>query len=263
MKVFSYRNIRVLILLFILAIAAIYTQDQRLSTTLWFKPIDVVIYPINGDSSQKTADYIRQLSKNDFHDIDDFFSRGAKRYHLIAEQPVITSLGKTIEKMPPTPPRDRNAIFQVIVWSLKLRYWAYQNNPDYKSNNSRIRLYVIYHQATEGQALAHSLGLQKGLIGIIHAYANTKQSAQNAVVMAHEILHTVGATDKYDVNNHPIYPSGYVKPEQKPLYPQRYAEIMAGRIPLAEQSSKMPKSLKFTQVGKTTATEINWTPSND
>lgn len=258
MKVFSYRNIRVLILLLILAIAAIYTQDQRLNTTSWFKPIDVVVYPVNGDSSQNTADYIQQLSKNDFQDIDDFFSRSAKRYHLIAEQPVITSLGKTIKSMPPTPPRDRNAIFQVMIWSLKLRYWAYQNSPDDKTNNNRIRLYVVYHQATEGQALAHSLGLQKGLIGIIHAYANTKQNAQNSVVMTHEILHTVGATDKYDKNNQAIYPWGYAKPEQKPLYPQRYAEIMAGRIPLNEHSSKIPKSLQFTLIGKTTAKEINW-----
>lgn len=258
MKVFSFRNIRVLILLFILAIAAIYTQDQRLNTTSWFNPIDVVIYPINGDGQQQTTQYIQNLSSNDFQDIDDFFNRGAKRYHLIAEQPVVTALGNTIDSMPPNPPLDRNATFQVIVWSLKLRYWAYQNSPDDKSNNNRIRLYVIYHQASEGQALAHSLGLQKGLIGIIHAYADTKQTAQNSVVMAHEILHTVGASDKYDSNNQPIYPWGYAKPEQKPLFPQRYAEIMAGRIPLDEYSSKIPKNLKFTLVGKTTAKEINW-----
>jgi hypothetical protein len=258
MKVFSYRNFRVLILLAILAGAAIYTQDQRLSSTSWFKPIDVVIYPINGDGSPKTTDYIQQLGIKDFKSIDNFFSHGAKQYHLIAEQPVITSLGKTIDSIPPSPPRDRNAVLSVILWSLKLRYWAYQNSPDDKSNNDRIRLYVMFHQATEGQALAHSLGLQKGLIGIIHAYADSKQNQQNAVVMAHEILHTVGATDKYDGNNQPIYPWGYAKPDQKPLYPQRYAEIMAGRIPISDQSSKMPDTLKFTHVGKKTAEEINW-----
>ena len=113
MKVFSYRNIRVLILLSILAIAAIYAQDQRLNTTSWFKPIDVVIYPINGDGSQQTAHYIQQLNKNDFQDIDDFFSRGAKRYHLIADSPITTSVGKTVENLPPSPPRDRNAMFGV------------------------------------------------------------------------------------------------------------------------------------------------------
>ena len=76
--------------------------------------------------------------------------------------------------------------------------------------------------------------------------------------MTHEILHTVGATDKYDHNNNPIYPEGYAKPGQKPLYPQRYAEIMAGRIALSEQKAKIPTSLKLTVVGEKTAKEINW-----
>jgi len=258
MQVFSYRNIRVLILLVVLAIAAIYTQDQRLNTTSWFKPIDVVIFPINGDGSNKTAQYIQQLSKKDFRDIDDFFHRGAKQYHLIAEQPINTQLGPNINVFPPSPPQNRNAIFEVILWSLKLRYWAYKHTPDNHANTNRIRLYVIYHQARDGQALAHSLGLQKGLIGVIHAFATEKQNRQNSVVMAHEILHTVGATDKYDSNNQPIYPNGYAQPEKKPLYPQRFAEIMAGRIPLNEAQSTIPTTLKFAVVGETTAKELNW-----
>ncbi|OUR64392.1 hypothetical protein A9Q79_08175 [Methylophaga sp. 42_25_T18] len=261
MKVFSYRNIRVLILLSVLAIAAIYTQDQHINTTSWFKPIDVVIFPINGDGSIKTAKYIQQLSQKDFQDIDDFFHRGAKLYRLIVEQPIRTQLGLGIEVLPPAPPQNRNAIFDVILWSLKLRYWAYQHTPDNIANNDRIRLYVIYHQAQQGQVLAHSLGLQKGLIGIIHAFADRDQNSQNNVVMAHEVLHTVGASDKYDRYNHPVYPDGYAKPEQKPLYPQRYAEIMAGRIALSKQQTKIPTHLKFTIVGEKTAEEINWIKS--
>ena len=46
--------------------------------------------------------------------------------------------------------------------------------------------------------LAHSLGLQKGLIGVVNAFASSSQAAENNVVIAHELLHTVGATDKYD-----------------------------------------------------------------
>jgi len=258
MKVFSYRNIRVLILLSVLAIAAIYAQDQRLNTTSWFKPIDVVIFPINGDGSNKTANYIQQLSQKDFQDIDDFFQRSAKQYRLIVEQPINTQLGPSIEISPPTPPQNRNALFEVMLWSLKLRYWAYQHTPDDIANNDRIRLYVIYHQTQQGQALAHSLGLQKGLIGIIHAFADRKQNSQNNIVMTHEILHTVGATDKYDRNNQPVYPEGYAKPEKKPLYPQRFAEIMAGRIPISDQQATIPTTLKLTVVGESTAKEINW-----
>ncbi|PHS70994.1 MAG: hypothetical protein COB23_01690 [Methylophaga sp.] len=259
MKVFSFRNIRIVFLLSLLAIAAIYTQDQRLNTTSWYQSIDVIIYPINGDGSAITEDYINNLSKKHFIDIDDFFTRGAKQYQLTVVTPIITQLGPIITSHPPAPPADRNAIFQVMLWSMKLRYWAYKNTPDSTSNTDRIRLFVLYRQGENNQALSHSLGLQKGLLGIIHAYSKPKQTRQNALVMAHEILHTVGASDKYNYrNNQPVFPDGYIRPNKQPRYPQRYCEIMAGRIPISATQATMPKDLRFCQVGEITAQQINW-----
>jgi hypothetical protein len=95
---------------------------------------------------------------------------------------------------------------------------------------------------------------------VIHGYANRKQNRQNAVVMAHEILHTFGASDKYDAANQPLYPSGYAEPERVPLHPQRFAEIMAGRIPVSSEEAIMPPGLNMTRIGKDTAHEINWLP---
>lgn len=262
MKVFSFKNIRIVILLGILAFTAIYTQEQYLSTTSWYQPISVVIYPINGDKSPKTERFIKDLKTSHFNDVDSFFMRGAKEYHLTVEKPIVTSLGNAISLHPPRPPADLNATLQVIIWSIKLRYWTYKNTPDDISNKNRIRLYVLYHQGSETQALEHSLGLQKGLIGIIHAYAHPSQNKQNSIVIAHEILHTVGAIDKYNYkNNQPIFPSGYAKSEQNPIYPQHFAEIMAGRIPLSKDTVKMPKDLRFCLVGEATAKEINWITS--
>jgi hypothetical protein len=259
MKVITFKNIRIAILLSLLALAAIYTQDQRINTTSWYQPIEVTVFPINGDSNAKTERYIQQLSTENFQDIDAFFIREAKRYNLIVDKPVISTLGPTIYKLPPAPPTDRNAILKIMLWSLQLRVWAYINTPDDKSNKNRIRLYVLYHQGSDNQALQHSLGLKKGLIGIIHAYADQAHNSQNALVMTHEIFHTIGASDKYDYqNNQPMYPLGYAHPEQKPLYPQRFAEIMAGRIPVAKSKSSMPKDLRFCLVGEATAKEINW-----
>lgn len=258
MKVFSFRNIRIVILLLILAASAIYTKEQRINTMSWYKPIEVTIFPINGDGSIETDQYIEQLDLKYFQDIDTFFARNAKQYQLITSQPITTSLGSVIASHPPVPPSQNSSILNVMLWSLKLRYWAYQNTPDNKSNTDRIRLYVLYHQRQDNHALAHSLGLQKGLIGIINVFADPEQNKQNSIVMAHEILHTVGASDKYDSANQPIYPAGYAKPQQTPLYPQKYAELMAGRIAISSNQASIPKSLKQVIVGKATAKEINW-----
>ena len=259
MKVFSFKNIRILFLLSLLALVAIYTKEQRLNSLAWYQTLPVIIFPINGDASAETDRYIQSLSAKDFQDIDTFFNRSAKQFQLITQSPISTSLGHTVQSHPPKPPTDRNNTIKVMLWSMKLRYWTYMNTPDNISNKNRIRLYVLYHQGNEEEALEHSLGLQKGLVGIIHAYADPKQNRRNVIVMAHEILHTVGATDKYDYsNNQPIYPQGYAKPNKSPLFPQRYAEIMAGRVPLSQNEAEMPKDLRFSLIGEQTAKEINW-----
>ena len=104
------------------------------------------------------------------------------------------------------------------------------------------------------------LGLQKGLIGVVNAYASEAQTAQNDVVIAHELLHTLGATDKYDPQtNQPLFPDGYAEPQRQPLLPQANAEIMAGRIPLSQTDAEMPGSLNEALIGSQTAREINWT----
>jgi len=262
MKVFSFKNIRIIALLALLASAAVYTKEQRLNTTSWYQPIDVVIYPINGDADPKTELYIQALSPKHFKDIEDFFIRGSKKYQLLVEKPIMLSLGDTIQSHPPPPPEDRYNKLKVMLWSMKLHYWTYKNTPDDISNKNRIRLYVLYHQGSNEKELEHSLGLQKGLIGIIHAYAKAAQNKQNSIVVAHEILHTVGASDKYRYEDlQPVYPEGYAKPNQKPLFPQRYAEIMAGRTPITTAQAKMPKDLRFCIVGEQTAKEIHWITS--
>jgi hypothetical protein len=101
--------------------------------------------------------------------------------------------------------------------------------------------------------------LSKGQIGVIHAYASRLQRRQNAVVITHEMLHTFGATDKYDLTTlQPIYPQGYAEPGRNPRLPQALAEIMAGRIPINEQSAEIPVSLADTLIGPATAQEIGF-----
>jgi hypothetical protein len=84
-------------------------------------------------------------------------------------------------------------------------------------------------------------------------------AGSNNVVIAHELLHTVGATDKYDLaSGEPLNPAGLADPDREPLYPQERAEIMAGRRALSAQESEMPHSLAGVVVGADTAREIRW-----
>jgi len=133
-----------------------------------------------------------------------------------------------------------------------------QNTPDDKSNKHRVRVFVLYHDEKTNQKLEHSLGIQKGLLGIVHAFASKRQAKQNNIVIAHELLHTVGASDKYGAFGNPIAPDGLGEPERKPLYPQKRAELMAGTVAHSATKSVMARSLKSCVVGKKTALEIGW-----
>lgn len=102
-------------------------------------------------------------------------------------------------------------------------------------------------------------GSAKGRIGSVNLFASSRQSDQNKIVLVHELLHTFGASDKYDLaTGQPIYPVGYANPNQQPLFPQTKAELMAGHIPVSQSTSKMPESLNQTLINEITAIELGW-----
>lgn len=251
-----FKLIRILILSSIFLILAFGAKREKLRSRSWAEPLDVVVYPINGDNgSQIVDDYIASLETRLFEPVDRFLQQQSEDYELIADQPTRIRLGRTLDELPPESPRPQSGLPAIIWWGIRFRYWVYRHTPD---DAADIRVLALYHEAKKGRHLQHSLGLDKGLVAMVHAFAHSEQAAQNNIVIAHELLHTVGATDKYDADNQPVFPEGYADPDQSPLHPQTLAEIMAGRIPLAETEAKMADSLDDCVIGETTAREINW-----
>jgi hypothetical protein len=84
-------------------------------------------------------------------------------------------------------------------------------------------------------------------------------TGSNDVVIAHEMLHTLGATDKYAAGNDaPRFPDGFGNPEQVPLYPQATAELMAGRRMLSPTRWEQADTLNEVVIGPASAAEIRW-----
>jgi len=253
----TFRKLRILTLLIILFLVAAGTYLTQLRTTDWDRPLTVAIYPINGDGSAVSRGYINGLSLENFEVIEEFFADEAEHYRLSLKQPVDLVMGPVLAELPPEPPRDRN-VLGVMWWSLKMRLWSKGIGSDY-GPPADIRMYVLYSDPDTNPRLAHSLGLQKGLLGVVHAFAGRREAGGNNMVIAHELLHTLGATDKYDLQtNQPIFPIGYAEPDKNPVLPQQYAEIMGGRIPLSKNKAVQPVSLSSVLVGKQTAIEIRW-----
>jgi len=252
-----WRVIRIVILLFILATVAQGAWLARTRTTAWDRTLHVVIYPINGDGSLPVERYIGELSGAAFEPIEAFFGKEAKNHGVGLRPPILVALAPPVSSHPPAPPFGGGKA-EILVWSLRLRYWAYWND-SYKRAKPDVRIFVSYYDPAVRPRLAHSTGLQKGLIGVVNAFATADMSGSNNVVIAHELLHTFGATDKYDLaSNLPLHPDGFADPDARPLYPQERAEIMAGRIPISETQAQMPAGMEEVAIGARTAREINW-----
>jgi hypothetical protein len=252
-----WRRLRIIILLLILLFVALNTYFDRVYSTDWNIPLRIAAYPINADGRLATEQYIRQLSSGALQGIEAFFEQEAKEYGLQMERPIRMTLLPTLAQRPPQLD-PRAGRLGVLLWSLRMRYWAWRVDappgaaPD-------IKLFVLYHDPAISPVLPHSVGLQKGLFGVVHVFADTGMKGSNDTVIAHELLHTLGATDKYDLrSNQPAHPDGFAEPDREPLYPQSFAELMGGRIPVSSAESTTPESLQQVIVGAKTASEIGW-----
>lgn len=252
-----FKLIRIFILVLILAAVALDTWRAKTRSVEWKYTLPVNVYLINGDGSEVAAQYLRSLTLTDFKPVETFMQEEAARYGHASRASIEVRLGGILAAQPPAPPQNGNAM-EAILWSLKIRWWSFRN-ADTKGPGTQVKIFLLYFDPAQTGRLAHSTGLQKGLIGRVNLFASRDMANQNNVVIAHEFLHTLGASDKYDLStNQPIFPDGYAIPDQFPLLPQRFAEIMAGRTPISESMAETPNGLNDAVIGEKTALEINW-----
>ncbi len=252
-----FRKIRIAILLLVLLFVALNTLTESVYPKQWRDSIQVALYPVNADGSEAAANYVNSLQQSDFEKIETFFDAQAHEYGLHVDRPFRFTLAPALNSVPPLI-NEHHGRMDIMWWSLKLRWFAWRI-PKPPGPMVRIRMFLLYHDPARATQLPDSTGLQKGLLGIAHLFASDQQNGSNQVVLAHELLHTLGATDKYDLsNNQPNDPDGYAEPDKQPLLPQEQAELMAGRIPISTTQAVQPDSLRQVVIGPLTAREINW-----
>jgi hypothetical protein len=254
-----FKAIRISLLLLLLLFVSVSTWLTQARSTDWNNSLWVKIYPINGDGDLEVGRYIASLQVADFASIEAFVAREIRKYGLQLEVPVRIELGDPIAQHPPSL-ANAPSLPQIVLWSLRMRWWAHKVTRDQDDPAPDVRIFVRYYAPRGDVMLENSVGMQKGMVGIVNAFAGLRHAETNNVVIVHEFLHTLGATDKYEpANGQPFYPSGYAEPQRKPLLPQRYAEIMGGRIAQSEIDAMMPMSLRYVVIGRETAQEIRLT----
>jgi hypothetical protein len=252
------KRLRIAVLLYVLLFVAAAQFFTARNMTDWDAPLWVDIHAVAGDDDVATRRYISGLSATEFADVEAFFAREAERYGVRLEQPFkLRVIGEHTDELPQL---DAHAgPLGILWWSLRMRWLAARLRWQADGPSGDIIVFAVFHEPSAGVALDRSTALDKGLVAVANLFADREARATNQIVLAHELLHTLRATDKYSRgSNAPSYPDGYAAPEARPLLPQKKAELMAGRIPLDEHRAEMPSNLREVVIGATTAREIGW-----
>ncbi len=224
----------------------------------WDKPLWVTIYPVLTNADAGVRRYVHGLKPESFRNVGLFIGQQAARYGYQLDTPVVFQVAKPLTKSPPELPVE-NSGFKVVLWSLKMRWWAWKNAREKGLAPSDVRMFVIYNKVDPDKLLERSVGIKNASYGVVNAVGSPHMAARDRIVISHELLHILGATDKYDLRTgQPFAPAGLANPEKQPLYPQHRAEIMGGRIATSPQRWRRPPTLKSCVIGTRTATEIGW-----
>lgn len=152
-----WKSIRIVVLLVILLVVAINAwRDQNQN---WDRPVTVLLHPINADQRSSTQQYIDQLTIDQFKDIQKYLSSAAAPYRI---QPVYFyfQLGRPLQQLPPKVP-EQAGLIDVILWSLKFRFYAWKNSMRQEGSPS-VTLYLNFYDPQFNRILKHSTALEKG-----------------------------------------------------------------------------------------------------
>ena len=270
------RRIRLGTLLVCLLASAIWgfemwRADHRVFA--WTKPVNVLVLALVDPETRLGSDELQEL----FHgflssprSLDGNLAGVAK---WLEDERAVLSAGEgrvvdfscagpfTMTAAPPLPPPAEASFLER--WSTTRSFLGYFEDVAEKLDVARdgydvtIFVYFFAEERASIYGKQHSMASRRDGFGVVFAPLGRKHLPYSAALLAHELLHTFGATDKYE-GAKCIYPDGFAEPDLAPLYPQRWSEIMALGIPIEPGRERRVTALSDCKVGRKTAAEIGW-----
>lgn len=246
------------VLVAVCAWACFDVMDRR-ARTEWNAPITVGVVVMRlGDVSPEAlvrlTERVRVLERR--------LSMELRRYRPEAQQPMIRLVPYgPVEVTEPPPDVPGTTLWERLVHTVEL--FQYTSAVDRAAGVPTLaldsRIYLLAEPPRSGfDYSVEGYSEAGGRVGVARVSLDATTVDLGLFVVAHELFHTLGASDKYDEHGRTRIPEGLAEPDRVPLFPQPGAEIMARNRVVDATREIAPDSLEELYVGRWTAREIGW-----
>ena len=252
-------QIRVAILLFVLFVVILYAiRDvrSRRARNAWERTLDVAVVLVEVEGRGRLDPGAGVALQDRLVALEDRLRAEAERHGMRTAKPFRFRLfGPVVAGAAPPRPAGDGAL-DLAKQAALLDRWVANVDPraGVVPDHWDTRIYVVARPpASETRNVVEGESQEGGRIGIVDVELDARMADLTLFVVAHELLHTLGASDKYDEAGRVREPDGLVEPERAPLYPQPFAEVMARNRPVTRDREVVPVSLDELGVGPATA----------
>lgn len=258
--------VRVSILLFVLFVVVLYAVRDlrsRHARNDWERTLDVAIVLVHVDGRSAVEPNAVRAVYDRVPALEERLRAEAERHHPGMAKPFRLRVFGPVDAAgaPPVPASDSPV--DLVRQAVERRRWLRDVDPraGVDPDHWDTRIYVSARRpASELESFVEGASEQGGRIGVVDVELDESTVDLALFVTTHELMHTLGATDKYDANGRTRIPDGLAEPERVPRFPQRLAEVMARNMPISAGTERLPESLDQLAIGAMTAREIGWAP---
>lgn len=252
---------RVTILLLVLSGVLLWAGNdwwRRRQRGEWEKPLRVALVlverePIPDATMQALASRSLELERRLGQEFSRYRESDAPPFSIVVKGPVTATAD---------PPRAMDEDW-VGLAQHAYALWRWTRDLDarggveWRGYDSRI--YLVMRPSRDAEPrVVEGESEQGGRVGVARADIDADMLDFALFVTAHELFHTLGASDKYEADGRARFPDGFAEPGRTPLYPQPGAELMARNVPVSPTHERSLETLGELFVGERTAREIGW-----
>jgi hypothetical protein len=254
-------RIRLAVLMGLLGITVLWALNDvhsRRARTEWERPVSVAVALVQaGPVDQASLNALRGR----FFALEERLTAEYHRYGGRLQQPITFTVYGPVTVDRPAPADPDASLPSLARHAYEMWRWTHAVDEGAalspRAFDSRIYL-VARAPQDQGREWVEGSSELGGRVGLARIELDMSSVDLALFVVTHEFFHTLGASDKYDATGRALLPGGLVEPDRVPLYPQRFAEVMARNRVLAPGVERPPESVAELGVGIATAREIGW-----